>query len=171
MSGGHLEPPYVIEWNRDRWCGRLQVVGDFSWPGAGDLTVSDRVKRLCEQNEITGLSFYPVEARPPKPSRKGGKVVQVNAPPIWYAKPTMTAHLNIEKSGRRILNECQVCGFRTWEIAPNAPVVVETSANSPLPDVFVIAEIGIVFCTERFRDLIRDNQLSNVETKLRGTIE
>ncbi len=169
--GADVIPPYGIEWTRDRWSGKAQVVGDFIWPGAGPLTVTDHVKVACLQHDITGLVFHPVEARSPKPPRKTAKPIQVNAPPIWLAKPTVTAHLDLARSGRRMVTECPICGFRTWDVAPNARLVVVVSSDNPLPDVFKVDGFCFCFCTQRFRDWALNEQFTNVEIKLRGIVE
>ena len=169
--GADVIQPYAIEWSRDRWNGKEQVVGDFIWAGAGSLTVTERVKVACQQHGITGLVFHPVEAHSPKPPRKTAKPIQVDAPPIWLAKPTVTAHLDLARSGRRMVTECGVCRFRTWDVAPNARVVVVVPPDNALPDVFVVDGFCICFCTERFREMALNEQFTNVEIKLRGIVE
>ena len=159
-----------MAWERDRWSGKSQVVGDFIWPGVGNITVTNRVKLACEKHSISGCNFHAVETQPFQ-SRKSAKSVYVEAPPIWFAEPTTTTNLDIERSGRHLVESCQVCGFKRYEVDPNAPTVIRESPNAQLPDVFRIAEIPVIFCTAAFRALLINEEFTNVETKLRGIIE
>ncbi len=166
-----FDSPYAIEWTRDRWSGRSQVVGDFIWPCFGGLTVTDRVKVACELNGITGMSFHPVEAHSASSGKKAGKPFLVDAPAIWCCKPSDAVHLDLKKSGRKVIDECLVCGFIMCEVEPNASVVIVEANEYTLPDVFKVIEIPVLFCTGRLRNVIVESGFTNVEVKRRGVVE
>ena len=165
-----LTPPFAIEWTRDRWVGKSQRVGDFTWVYKGCIVVTERVKDACLAADITGLKFDPVETRAFMP-RKNSKPVIVDAPPIWLGRPVVTIHLDLAQSQRTLISQCEVCAYSRSEVAPNAHIVICPPIENSIPDVFLVAELpSYPFCSDRFHDLVVENQFTNVVVKKRGVL-
>jgi len=135
--------------------------------------VTDRVREACLAAKISGLNFNLVEIREPR--RKTAKPKETATPlememlALHFFEVTESLHLNEAFSGRTVVSRCSECGWTEYHIVPNAPIII-TDTKDLVPDVFIVTEIGSVFCNERFRQLVIDLHFSNVMFKERGEI-
>jgi len=168
-------PPLIIEWDDGS-----NVIGDFTWPaGLEEIVVSDRVKTCFQSNGLVGIEFEPVEMfqkpnlkKPTKESRAKRRVwLPYNGPPLWSLVVTSSFHLDLVKSKRSVVNECQRCGRERMIVHDRAAPLVLTGDLSQRADLFRIREMGkLVFGVESVRQIIEENRFTNVQMKERGRL-
>jgi hypothetical protein len=168
--------PLVIEWEPGS-----DVVGDFTWPrGLEQLVVTQRVRDCLEPKGFSGFSFGPVSmVQDPKlrmPVRLNSRTkkriwLPYSGPPLYDLGVTSWCHLDLEKSGRSLLDECTACHRQQFSIiSGDMPLVIDPNTWDG-SDFFRIREIGgVVFVVGSVQKVFEAMQFSNVKVERRGRI-
>jgi hypothetical protein len=150
---------------------------DFLWPAFTSVVVSQRVKDLFEEHEIAGVVFRPVvitkvgrrKATSRVPMPRTGEPEDI----IHRVKPEkdpsrfgpLYEMLIVVESGRppgaEITHVCPGCGRGEYDDAKREFVL--TQRMIPATDVFYLATTLWIIVNEEVRQIILDNQWTNVE--------
>ena len=89
-----------------------------------------------------------------------------NPPPLWIMKLHMTLQFDGERSQRKLVDECSVCGYRGWAFYGGNDtrrcLIVPIEKDRDVPDVFQIEGMPMCFCSARFMSLVTQEKFSNV---------
>ena len=131
------------------------------------LVVQSCVKDFMAESALTGYGFLPVESRDEQLGNKRRKRPLVeNPPPLWILKVHVTLQFDGERSQRKLVDECNVCGYRGWAFYGDNNtrrcLVVPIENDQVFPDIFQIEGMPMCFCSERFMSLVTQEEFSNV---------
>jgi hypothetical protein len=168
--------PLTIEWDVGS-----DIIADFTWPsGLGELVVTEQVKTTFVSEGFTGLRYEPVEMyqRPGlKRPRRDGKArkrvwLPYDGPPLWSLLVSPLCNLDLARSCRSIVIECEICTRSRMIVHDRvAPLVVRRESWHDA-DFFRIGEMGnLTFVTERVKQAIERNHFTNVTMRQRGYVE
>jgi hypothetical protein len=125
------------------------------------------VKDFMGENRVTGCDFVPVASRDdPSLKKRREKPFVENPPPLWMLKMSVTLQFDGERSERKLVDECNVCGYRGWAFYGDnntrRRLIVPIESEQVVPDVFQIEGMPMCFCTERFMTLITRKEFSSI---------
>jgi hypothetical protein len=151
---------FVIEWHRS------SRIGDFSWVPGGEIIVSQRVKAIFEEHNVTGCKYGPVEMIDPEDPEDPIVVkLPYEGPPLYELIITGSGGNAAEESGIKIEEKCDHCGSASYlPFDRRIDVLIIDPANWDGSDVFKIIEMGnCTFITEKVKSLIEAHKFTNVE--------
>lgn len=172
-------PPLVIE-----WVDSSNVIADFTFTGGlSEIMINDRVRSCLVNNSLSGFEFGPVSMtqnpklkKPVRPnSRSKSRVwLPYNGPQLWELQVTSTCRLNIEKSGWKLVSECDVCHWQDFDIDEkasfeDAPLYIDAHTWDG-SDVFMLRELDLVFVTDKAAKALSKARFSNLAIEKRGRI-
>jgi hypothetical protein len=168
--------PLIIEWEPGS-----DIVGDFVWPGLNtELVVVQRVKdafyRQFREIEFALVEFWqnPKIIRPIRITCRSKPRVWLpySGPILWEVIPKKWCHVDHARSAVTIAKECSTCGKTLYQRPPwnQRHLIIDPDAWNG-EDIFHIYEYsGVIFCTERVKDLINQAGFTNVNFEEDGEI-
>ena len=111
--------PLVIEWETGS-----DIVGDFMWPGLGNIAVREEVIRAL-MSEFNGVEPGPVEMVQDSKLRKPKRITKRTKPRIWlpYLGPPLCdlwvnywVHMDYERTTAELIKTCETCGRHIYDI-------------------------------------------------------
>ena len=158
LRGKKKTEGFVIEWHTS------SRIGDFSWVPGGEIIISQRVKDVFEEHNVTGCRYCPVEMINPEDSEDRIVVkLPYECPPLYDMIITGSGGNAAEESGIKIDEKCDYCGsvsYLDWEIEY---LVIDLN-NGDGSDIFKCIETGnCTFAIEKVKDLIEANKFTNIK--------
>lgn len=129
---------------------------DFSWSTLADIVVSQRAIEIFRESRLSGFRVEPVKLVQNKKLEKIGNVS------LWEFIALGcggNAHLS---SGITLKTNCKACGLQIFSAFEKGIVIDEKKWDGS--DFFSVIEYPkYVFCSERAKNIIENNMLTNIE--------
>lgn len=132
-------------------------VGDFVWTWYSECLVTERVLTLFQEAGLTGFEAKLVVVEKVKRVKKGQPVT---IPRLWELVITGKGGDAHPDSGIRLIYACEACGLTEYSSYQNGIIVDEREWDGS--DFFTVTGYPrLILVTERVKDLIVANQLTN----------
>lgn len=132
-------------------------IGDFTWTWLSECLLTERVLSLFRENGLIGFEVRPVTIEKVKRIRKGS---EVSIPTLWELVVVGRGGDACPESGIRVIKTCEACGLVRYSSYRNGIIVDEEQWDGS--DFFTINGYPRqILVTERVKDLIAANQLTN----------
>jgi hypothetical protein len=168
--------PLVIEWEEGS-----DVIADFTWPcGLDERVVTQKVKDCLDNHGFIGVSLGPVEMfqnpKLKKPARVGARNkkriwLPYEGPRLWDLSTTSWCNLDVQKSKRTLIKECDICHRKQYDVLDGAAPLVVDPKTWDGSEFFKIRELGdLVFVLEKVKKVFEKAGFANVKIEERGRI-
>jgi hypothetical protein len=141
---------------------RLKVV-DFSSTTLADMVIGERVKAVLRGAGLTGFTTNPVVMKGAKYKKLSGTST------FWEFLATRNGGYAHKASGIILRFECEACGLKRFSSFEHGIQIDEGQWDGS--DFFTLRDCAGVFCSEKCRSVVLEQNLTNVDFVLTTDME
>lgn len=165
-STARLVEPIEIEWDDG-----TDHIGDFSW-GGYQCVVQERVRDFLRSHGFE-VGFGDVRVvRPTERAKRPRVPFPYHGPRLSWIVPAVKLFVDEQRSGIRVLSDCEVCGERRYSFKREGLVLGSAAWRGE--KIFTVAQFsrsGALFITEDALQTLTKGGFSNLSPRLAGHID